>query len=186
MTALLTVPMVLAEESEKKTLDALVMIASYAEVIIAKALLGIVMVAVSATILLQITSLDIGQTGVDGAWTLRDGVIVDRRRLLMAGLFESTAQLNTLSRTSSFPFIIPAFIVGLQFQLARKTRHRFPHRCGDKGPAEQHLRCHPLPEQRPLLRHYARLGNPLLWPAPVATEPPAGVTSSEQVEQPVA
>src|SRR5215212_2594868 len=41
MVSLLVVPVVLAEEAEKNTLDALVLIASHADVIAAKALLGI-------------------------------------------------------------------------------------------------------------------------------------------------
>ena len=133
MTAMFAVPMVLAEESEKKTLDALVMIASYAEVIIAKALLGIVMVAVTATILLQITNLDIIKPAlmVLGLFVMASALI--GAGLLMAGLFKSTAQLNTWSGLIVFPFIFPAFIVGLPVpDWLEKLATAFPTGAGTK------------------------------------------------------
>jgi ABC-2 type transport system permease protein len=57
MVSLLAIPIILAEETEKKTIDALVMISSYGEVVIAKAMLGVSYVAVMTTILLGITRL---------------------------------------------------------------------------------------------------------------------------------
>src|SRR5690606_30305461 len=55
--AMLALPTILAEESEKKTLDALVLVASYADVIAAKALVGICYTAFGVPLLLLLTRL---------------------------------------------------------------------------------------------------------------------------------
>jgi ABC-2 type transport system permease protein len=133
MTAMFAVPMVLAEESEKKTLDALVMIASYAEVIIAKALLGIVLVAVTATILLEITNLDVVKPALMLLGMLAMAAALIGAGLLMAGLFKSTAQINTWSGLIVLPFIFPAFVVGLPVpDWVDKLATAFPTGAGTK------------------------------------------------------
>src|SRR6185295_17022474 len=57
MISMLAVPIMLTEEAEKKTLDALLLVGSYLEVIVAKALVGLVYVALSVTVMLALTRL---------------------------------------------------------------------------------------------------------------------------------
>ena len=55
--AMLALPTILAEETEKKTIDALVLAASYSDVIAAKALVGVIYTAVAVPLLLLLTRL---------------------------------------------------------------------------------------------------------------------------------
>ncbi|HLI51142.1 MAG TPA: ABC transporter permease [Thermomicrobiaceae bacterium] len=112
MIGMLAVPIILTDEQEKKTLDALVMIASYVDVVIAKALVGIVYIAVSLTLLLGITGtrLKAPVLFVGGAFLL--SVAVLGFGLMLAGIFKSANQLNTWSGVILIPIIAPAFIVG--------------------------------------------------------------------------
>lgn len=133
MVAMFAVPMVLAEETEKKTLDALVMIASYAEVIIAKALLGLVLVAVTSTILLQVTSLAIVKPAMLLLGLVTMAAALIGAGLLMAGIFKSTAQINTWSGLVVLPFVAPAFLVGLPISgWVEKLATAFPTGAGTK------------------------------------------------------
>ena len=113
MIAMLAVPIVLAEESEKKTLDALTLVSSYAEVVIGKALLGVVYAAVMIPMLLLIT----GQSVVDWPIFIAASTLVTLALigfgLLMAGLFKSANQLNTWAGIFLLPVIGPAFAIAL-------------------------------------------------------------------------
>lgn len=133
MVAMFAVPMVLAEETEKKTLDALVMIASYTEVIIAKALLGLVLVGLTATILVMITSLNIVRPAMMLLGMVTMAAALIGAGLLMAGIFKSTAQLNTWSGLIVLPFAAPAYIVGLPVApWLEKLATAFPTGAGTK------------------------------------------------------
>jgi len=112
MVGMLAIPVVLAEESERKTLDALVLVSNYPEVVIAKALLGITYVAVSVPLLLVLTKIQ--PVGI-GMFALGAGLLaVDLigLGLLLAGLFKSANQLNTWSGIILLPVIAPAFAIG--------------------------------------------------------------------------
>jgi hypothetical protein len=113
MVAILVVPVVLAEEAEKKTLDALVLIASYTDVIIAKALLGIVYLAFMVPVLMAITGV-----GVEAFMMFYGAVALLSIALLGFGLllgsvFRNANQLNTWSGIILLPVIAPAFAVAL-------------------------------------------------------------------------
>lgn len=113
MVAMLAIPIILAEETEKKTIDALVMVSSYGEVVIAKALLGMAYTAIMTAILLAITRI----RPVDTAWFLV-GIALTAFTLLGLGLligsiFKSATQLNTWSGLFLAPVIIPAAVIGL-------------------------------------------------------------------------
>lgn len=112
MICMLAVPIILTDEQEKKTLDALVMIASYVDVVIAKALVGIVYIAVSIVLLLGITGTAMKAPAlfVGGVFVL--SVAVLGFGLMLAGIFKSANQLNTWSGVILIPIIAPAFIVG--------------------------------------------------------------------------
>jgi ABC-2 type transport system permease protein len=113
MIAVLAVPIILTEEAEKKTLDALLLVASYREVILGKALVGVAYSAVSVTIMLGLTRLQpldmvtfVAGTGLLAAALIGLG-------LLLGGLFRTAAQVYTWSSLVLLPIIAPAFVAGL-------------------------------------------------------------------------
>jgi ABC-2 type transport system permease protein len=113
MVSLLAIPIILAEETEKKTIDALVMISSYGEVVIAKAMLGVSYVAVMTTILLGITRL----RPESWPWFVISlaalAVCLLGFGLLLGSVFKSATQLNTWSGLLLIPAIVPASLIGL-------------------------------------------------------------------------
>jgi ABC-2 type transport system permease protein len=121
MIAMLAVPTILAEEVERKTLDALVMIASYADVITAKALVGVVYVAVMVPVLLGITRLAPDQPLLFAAGVAALALSLLGFGLLLGGLFRSANQLNTWSGIMLTPLIAPAFMIGLPIPDALET-----------------------------------------------------------------
>lgn len=112
MIAMLVVPVILAEEAEKKTLDALVLVASYADVIAGKALVGVAYIAIAVAIMLGSTTLSIANAPMFAAAILATGVTLIGLGLVMAGFFRSANQLNTWSGVFLTPVIGPAFLVG--------------------------------------------------------------------------
>ncbi|MEA2584936.1 MAG: type transport system permease protein [Thermomicrobiales bacterium] len=113
MISMLAVPVILAEETEKRTIDALVLIASYGDVILAKALVGAVYVAVMVPLLLGITRLT-PDDGLLFAVTVASlSATLIGFGLLLAGFFKNANQLNTWSGVILLPVIGPAFSVGL-------------------------------------------------------------------------
>ncbi|HEY7033569.1 MAG TPA: ABC transporter permease [Thermomicrobiales bacterium] len=113
MIAMLAVPVILAEEAEKRTLDALVLIASYAEVIAAKALVGAFYVAVMVPLLLAITKLKPAEPLLFALTTALLSATLIGFGLLLAGFFKNANQLNTWSGVILLPVVAPAFSVGL-------------------------------------------------------------------------
>ncbi len=113
MIAMLAVPIVLTEEAEKKTLDALLLVASYREVILGKALVGVAYSAASVVLMLGLTRLqpvDI-PTFVAGTGLLAVSLI--GLGLLVGGLFRTAGQVYTWSSVLLLPIIGPAFVAGL-------------------------------------------------------------------------
>src|SRR5512132_17107 len=113
MIAVLAVPIILTEEAEKKTLDALLLVANYREVIIGKALVGLAYSAVSVTVMLGLTRLrpvDI-PTFVIGTALLAVALI--GLGLLLGGMFKTASQVYTWSSVLRLPIIGPAFVAGL-------------------------------------------------------------------------
>jgi len=113
MIAVLAVPIILTEEAEKKTLDALLLVANYREIIVGKALVGVAYSAVSVAVMLGLTRLaplDM-VTFVAGTALLAAALI--GLGLLLGGLFRSAAQVYTWSSIVLLPIIMPAFVAGL-------------------------------------------------------------------------
>jgi ABC-2 type transport system permease protein len=113
MIAVLAVPIILTEEAEKKTLDALLLVANYREVILGKALVGVAYSAVSVALMLGLTRLvplDM-LTFVLGTGLLAAALI--GLGLLLGGLFRTAAQVYTWSSLVLLPIILPAFVAGL-------------------------------------------------------------------------
>jgi len=113
MVSLLVVPVVLAEEAEKKTLDALVLIASHVDVIAAKALLGIAYIGVAVPFLMQITKIDPNSPRAFYASVALIAVALLGFGLLIGSLFRNANQLNTWSGIILIPVVAPAFAVGI-------------------------------------------------------------------------
>lgn len=113
MIALLAVPIMLTEEAEKKTLDALLLVGSYLEVIAAKALVGLAYVALSVVVMLALTRLTPADmaTFVVGTGLLALALIA--LGLLIGGLFRSAQQVYSWSSVMLIPVVGPAFAVGL-------------------------------------------------------------------------
>jgi ABC-2 type transport system permease protein len=112
MIAILAIPMVLTEETEKKTYDALALIASHIEIITAKALLGLAYLTVMIPLLLLLTRLRPHDFPLFVTTVLLLGVSLLGAGLLLAGLLKSANQLNTWAGIFLVPVVAPAFIIG--------------------------------------------------------------------------
>lgn len=113
MIAMLAIPVVLAEETEKKTLDALVLVSTHFEVVAAKALLGVIYVAVMVPLLLAVTQFRPEKLPLFVVTLFLLSLALLGLGLLMAGFFKNANQLNTWSGIFLLPVIAPAFIIGL-------------------------------------------------------------------------
>ncbi len=113
MIAVYALPAVLTEETERRTVDALTMIASDAEVIVAKALFGLTYCVISVPLMLAITRVapeDVALFVVDIVLT---SVTLVGLGLLLGGLMRTQTQLNTWSTVALIPLLAPAIIVQL-------------------------------------------------------------------------
>ncbi|HET9017594.1 MAG TPA: ABC transporter permease [Thermomicrobiaceae bacterium] len=113
MIAMLALPIILAEETEKKTLDAVGLIASYTDVVVGKSLVGGAYITVSIVLLLGVTRLMPANLPLFVAGVFAFSVALIGFGLLIGGLFRSANQLNTWGGLILVPVIAPAFIVGL-------------------------------------------------------------------------
>jgi ABC-2 type transport system permease protein len=113
MISMLVVPVVLAEEAEKKTLDALVLIASYLDVIAAKALFGASYIVLALAIQLGLTRLVIDERVPFAATLAALSVTLIGFGLLIGSIFKNANQLNTWSGFLLIPFLAPVFAVGM-------------------------------------------------------------------------
>ena len=113
MIAVLAVPIMLTEEVERKTLDALLIVGSYLEVIVAKALVGLAYTALSVTVMLALTRLRPDDIRTFAAGTAMLALAIIGLGLLLGGLFRSAQQVYSWSSVMLIPVIGPAFAVGL-------------------------------------------------------------------------
>jgi ABC-2 type transport system permease protein len=113
MISMLAVPIMLTEEAEKKTLDAILLVGSYLEVIVAKAVVGLVYVALSVALMLALTRLRPADLPTFAAGTGLLALALIGIGLLIGGLFRSAQQVYSWSSLMLLPVIGPAFAVGL-------------------------------------------------------------------------
>lgn len=113
LISMLAVPIILAEEGEKKTLDALILVSNYAEVVIAKASVGIFYIAVMVPLLLVLTGIRPTRALLFTGAVFTLAIALLGLGLLMAGLFKSANQLNTWSGILLLPVIMPALAMGV-------------------------------------------------------------------------
>ncbi len=113
MVGMLALPIVLTEETEKGTIEALSLVSSYGEIVSAKALLGMVYVGASSALLVGVTRIVPDDWPVYVLAITALGLTVIGFGLLLAGLLKNANQLNTWSGLVLLPVITPAFLVGL-------------------------------------------------------------------------
>ena len=121
MIAMLAIPVILAEETERKTLDALVMIASYREVVVAKAALGVFYISVMIPLLFALTQRLPERVPMFVVTAALLGIALIGFGVLLAGLFKNANQLNTWSGLILMPVLGPAFAIGLPVPDAIET-----------------------------------------------------------------
>lgn len=111
LISVFVVPVMLAEETEKKTLDALVMASSYREVVAAKALVGLLYVAIAMAVMLRLTGISPADLFTFGAAAALLTVALIGIGLFIGGLFKNANQLNTWSVLFLLPLMVPAVLV---------------------------------------------------------------------------
>jgi ABC-2 type transport system permease protein len=111
--ALLATPIVLAEEIEKRTIEALLLAARGSEVLTAKALVGVVYSVVATAITLALTRVPIERPGLFLLGVVGTIVSLVGFGLVLAYLFRSADKLNTWGWVLLMPILVPAFIVGV-------------------------------------------------------------------------
>lgn len=119
--ALLAMPVTLTEEVEKKTIEALALVASYADIIVAKALLGVVYVAIGIPFLLWLTGEIPEDPVIFAGAVILTSVTLIGFGLFIGVLFRNANQLNTWAGVYLIPVIAPAFMVGLPLPDALDT-----------------------------------------------------------------
>ena len=113
MIAIFAIPIILTEEIEKRTLDALVMVASFGDVMIGKALVGLAYIAVATVITVLLANADPGNVGLFGLAIAALSAALLGFGLFIGGLFRNANQLNTWGSFLLFPLLVPAFLVAL-------------------------------------------------------------------------
>jgi hypothetical protein len=113
MVSIVAVPVILTEETEKRTLDALTIIATYADVVAAKALTGLAYLTITVPVLLLATRMRPAEMGVFVSVILLFSVTMIGFGLLLGGMLRTMSQLNTWSGIILLLVVFPAFFFTL-------------------------------------------------------------------------
>jgi ABC-2 type transport system permease protein len=113
MIAVYALPAVLTEETEKRTVEALTMIASDAEVIVAKSLFGLTYCVISVPLMLAITRVVPENVALFVVDIVLTSVALVGLGLLLGGLMRTQTQLNTWSTVALIPLMAPAIVIQL-------------------------------------------------------------------------
>jgi ABC-2 type transport system permease protein len=113
MIAVYALPAVLTEETEKRTVEALTLIASDAEVIVAKSLFGLTYCVISVPLMLVITRVAPENVALFVLDIVLTSVSLVGLGLLLGGLMRTQTELNTWSTVALIPLLAPAIIVQL-------------------------------------------------------------------------
>lgn len=111
MIAIVVLPMLIAEESERRTLDALLMVGSYADVVVAKTFVGLLYMALGTGVLLGLTRLPPKDAVMFVAAALLLAVSLVGFGLLLGGIFRNANQIYTWSSFFLIPVMAPPFAV---------------------------------------------------------------------------
>ncbi len=112
MIGMLAVPVILTEEMERKTLDALLLIARQSEVIAAKSLVGLLYVAIGVPLMFVLTRLEVHDAPTLVLSTLLLSVVLVALGLLIAGVFKNATRVYTWSSLFVLLAFGPAFAIG--------------------------------------------------------------------------
>ena len=113
MIAVYALPAVLTEETEKRTVEALTLIASDAEVIVAKSLFGLTYCVISVPLMLVITRVVPENVALFVVDIVLTSVTLVGLGLLLGGLMHTQTQLNTWSTVALIPLMAPAIVIQL-------------------------------------------------------------------------
>jgi len=113
MIAVYALPAVLTEETEKRTIEALTLIASDGEVIAAKALFGLTYCVISVPLMLLVTRVVPENAALFTAAMLLSAVTLVGLGLLLGSVVHTQTQLNTWSSFALLPLIVPAILVAM-------------------------------------------------------------------------
>jgi ABC-2 type transport system permease protein len=113
MIAAYALPVTITEETEKRTLEALTLVASHGEVIAAKVLFGLTYCVISVPLMLAVTRSAPKDLPLFAAAFVVSSVTLVGFGLLLGGLIKTQSQLNTWSSLVILPLLAPAIIVGL-------------------------------------------------------------------------
>lgn len=113
MIAIYVLPVLLTEEYEKKTADALLLVGSQADVVAAKVGVGLVYIAVSVPLLMIATRLNPANLPLFAAAVAALSVTLIGAGLLLGALVRSVSQLNTWSGIPLLVVIMPVFFIGI-------------------------------------------------------------------------
>ena len=113
MIAIYVLPVLLTEEYEKKTADALLLVGSQADLVAAKVTVGLIYLVVSVPLLLVVTKLAPANLPLFSAGLALLSLTLLGAGLLLGALVRSVNQLNTWSGIPLLVVIMPVFFVGL-------------------------------------------------------------------------
>ena len=113
MIAIYVLPVLLTEEFEKKTADALLLVGTQADVVAAKVTVGLAYIAVSVPLLLTVTKLVPANLPLFAGGLAMLSVALLGAGLLLGALVRSVNQLNTWSGIPLLAVIMPVFFIGL-------------------------------------------------------------------------
>ena len=113
MIAAYALPATITEETEKRTLQALTLVASHAEVIVAKALFGLTYCVFAVPLMLVVTRSAPSDPVAFVAAFVVSAVVLVGLGLLLGGAFKTQAQLNTWSGLVILPLLAPSITIGL-------------------------------------------------------------------------
>ena len=113
MIAIYVLPVLLTEEYEKKTADALLLVGSQADVVAAKVGVGLVYIGVSVPLLMLATRLNPANLPVFAGALAILSVTLLGAGLLLGAVVRTVSQLNTWSGIPLLVVIMPVFFVGI-------------------------------------------------------------------------
>jgi hypothetical protein len=111
VVGLFMVPMILAEETEKKTIEALAMAASYRTIVVAKAMVGFVVAAVLTVAAVYLTDVDPVEPSLLAVAFGLTALLFVGAGLLLGGYLSATA-VNSWSGLVIIALLVPALLVG--------------------------------------------------------------------------
>ena len=113
MIAIYVLPVLLTEEFEKKTADALLLVGGQADVVAAKVVVGLVYIAVSVPLLVVATRMNPANMPLFAGTIALLSVTLLGVGLLLGAVVRTVSQLNTWSGIPLLVVIMPVFFIGI-------------------------------------------------------------------------